>query len=372
MTDRVEPEKESPKREAPDSPLLDYAASRSVLLPKEQSLPKTEPLNLDFSAHPDIYRSGPAERKSAASEHHVDAKESVDRRASPESRGAFVPEKMDEALLKKMKDFEIPQETLERALQEINKYGEEPSGAARSLMEKNRVLAMGEAHLSPNPQRDFGTQIMPELKKAGATHLAIEAPESIQPALDQYLKTGQLDPKQLPPLLRDQDYLDMLEAARKSGMKIVAVDANGKYQEASDGEDSFKSFSHRDEDNYPREDRDKKMSDNIGKILKEDPHNKVVFWVGSAHLSHSDNPNHKGAADLLKEHYSTATVKPVYDFSRGSGLYPLGELTSELRQPVAISTQKATAVGDFKACKFDFFPEHERDWDYIFAYPTAR
>jgi hypothetical protein len=360
---------ETPRTAEP--PFSDYAASRSVLVDDRSQHNQLDTQTIDFSQLPEIYPS--ADRGYSDAGRRAKAGESVasDGKADS-SAGNFVPEKPSEKLQKKMKDFNIPPEIQEKALSEINQYGAEPALTARTLMEKNRVLAMGETHESPNPQRELGTEIMPDLKKAGATHLAIEAPERIQPALDEYMRTGKLDAKELPPLLRDKDYLDMLEAARKSGMKIVAVDANQKYVERSSlsaNKDEQFELSYRHE-HKPSVNRDKYMADNVGKILQENPNNKVVFWVGSAHLNHFEGPNHKTAGDLLKENYATATVKPLYGSSRNLGIYPLAELTSELKRPVAIPTRNATTVGDLKTSAYSLFSEHERNWDYIFVYPS--
>jgi hypothetical protein len=67
-------------------------------------------------------------------------------------------------------------------------------------------------------------------------------------------------------LLRDADYLKMLEAARTSGMKIVAVDANRPYDE---GDGTSPHDPRAGERHEPRVNRDELMAGNIDKILKE-------------------------------------------------------------------------------------------------------
>jgi hypothetical protein len=282
--------------------------------------------------------------------------------------GKFIPPKVGDKLQKVLDQTGTTRETAEKVRSEINEKGQDPAKVLPDLMRQNRVVAIGETHETPNPQRDLGAQEMADLKKSGATHLAIEAPASIQPQLDEYMRTGILDPNVLPPLLRDADYLKMLEAARASGLKITAVDQNRQYNEASDSDRPTPHFA----DHGPYVDRDDLMAKNVGKILDQDPANKVVFWVGSQHLNQSENPNphHKTAAELLKEKTPTATIDPVYA-SRGYGVYPLNEITTGTKNPVALKTSQSPTLGSLPESKFEIGPkEYMRDWDYVFVYPT--
>ena len=270
--------------------------------------------------------------------------------------GKFVPPKVDDKLLNVLTDAGVSKEAAEKVRAEINQNGQDPSSLLPELMKKNRVVAIGETHESPNPERDLGALAMADLKKAGATHLAIEAPERIQPELNEYMRTGKLDPKVLPPLLRDNDYLKMLEAARTSGLKITAVDANRKNP-----------FAERE----PYVNRDKYMADSVGEILDKNPANKVVFWVGSGHLEKSESPNYKTAADLLKEKTSTVTIDPIYA-SRGDGLYPINEITTGVKSPVAVETDKTPTLSGLPESKYATVPHFMRDYDYLFVYPSPK
>lgn len=336
-----------------------------------------EPSQLDFGAAPDIYKqngiklaqSGDSgvEPKSNALEGAIDPK---DGKSEKPEDGKYISEKVGDKQQKNLDEVNTPKETAEKVLGDINKFGEDPKQAVTDLVRNNRVVGLGESHVSPNDQREFNAHIMPELKKAGATHLAIEAPANSQPALDEYMRTGKLDPKDLPPLLRDQDYLNQLEAARTSGLKIVAVDANRDKGEGSSSRMNVAS-------SVSGPNRDETMASNIDAILKENPNNKVVFAVGSLHLNKSDHPTHKSAADLLRKDHSVATVHPNSDLERSPGvpIYPLGEITTGLRSPVAISSEKAKNVADLPVSNLKSSgPSREKqgDWDYTIIYPPRK
>jgi len=326
------------------SPLADYQQAKLVLV-GDRRTKNAEPKVLDFVQSGNIYQAA--------------------------TQGKFIPEEVDPTVQKRLEQMHIPEQTAHEVLSEINRFGQDPESTLKALMQNNRVLAIGESHQSPNPQRDLGAQAMADLKAAGATHLAIEAPMYVQPALDEYMRTGRLDPKVLPPLLRDEDYMNMLEAARKNGLKIVAVDANQKYGEASDGGRNGGPREQRE--SGPPLNRDRIMADNVSKILDQDPNNKVVFWVGSQHLNRSENPNFKTAADYLKEKTGTATAAPIYPNDRGAAIWPLPEITTHLQRPVAVPTDKAKTLGSLPESTYnDINPEFMRDWDYVFIYPNIR
>ncbi len=246
---------------------------------------------------------------------------------------------------------------------EINDYGQSPEKAIIDLMANNRVLAVGESHQTPNAQRDLVAEQMSALKKAGATHLAVEIPTSTQAILDQCSRTGQLDVESLPNMLQDGAYLKLLRAARDNGIKIVAVDR-------SDAPDSSSGTAQSDAKAEPMLTRDQTMADNIEKILDQDPGNKVIFFVGARHLNRSHVPESRLALDLLRTRYDAASIKPVYANSRGEFLYPLPEITAGLKQSVAVSTQRAITLGSLPDSKFnEQNREFARDWDYSFIYP---
>lgn len=196
---------------------------------------------------------------------------------------------------------------------EINRVGVDPHSAIVDAMKSNRVVGLGETHFPGNPWRSYGKDLIPDLKQAGATHLAVEIPESWQPQIDNYLRTGRL-PLTVIPLL-GHEHFGIMSAARESGMDIIAVDG-------------------RHSDN-----RNLKMAEKIHDILQESPDNKVVYWVGSNHLQ--TGGKEKATFDYL------SPVYPVVSFHSPHPLIPegLSGLSSHIRKPVAIPMDSAPISG---------------------------
>lgn len=264
----------------------------------------------------------------------------------------YIHESVSDAEVKALKSLKKTETELLEIKKEINKFGKDPKDTVVDLMKNNRFLGLGEAHLSPNPMRDFGAEIIPELKKAGATHFAIEAGRESQAAIDEFVKTGKLDRTKLPALLRDDDFEKILKAAKDAGLKIVCVDTDG-------------------------EDRDQYMADRIGEILDADKNNKVVYWVGSAHLSSvfKDHPNGKSCADYLRQQkYSVATVGSDWDYKSFS---PIVALTSDLKKPVAIAPGETKRIKDLRTTWIGVgikgLPEEVYgDFDQVIVFPKRK
>lgn len=259
-----------------------------------------------------------------------------------------LPTRSDSEIIAGMTDYGIPPQTFERVLQEIADFKESPAEVSVNLMRNNRVVGFGESHGTPNFQRELGKEILPELARNGATHFAIEASSKLQDDLNRYMETGEIDINKLPVRLRHEDYLSMLESVRKAGLKIIAVDTkNG--------------------------DRNEHMAKTISTILDENADNKVVFWVGSQHLNRSAEEGKKTAGDHLRERFSVAVARPVEQNERGSDTYPLADLTTNIKEPTAISTKSAETLGSLPQSKYsDIDPERMKDWDYVFVYPTRK
>lgn len=241
----------------------------------------------------------------------------------------------------------VTPEVLDKVRREIRTNNLEPEEVVPALMRDVRVLGLGETHYPDNPQREFGTKMMPELAKNGATHLAIEVDSYKQPILDEFMKTGQLDIKELPPLLRDPEFMKMLSSARASGMKIVAVD-----------------------DHSERSNRDEEMARNIENILEQNQKNKVVFWVGSAHLERvSDpdvNPNAKAASQILESKYKTATVVPNIGSIDGSSL---PRATPDLTRPAMLPISRMQTTSELRTSGLVIPKCWYRDSDFVIVYP---
>jgi hypothetical protein len=239
--------------------------------------------------------------------------------------------------LSSMSDLGQTRQSIEAIRQDINSYGEDPLDVAQRAMREHRVLGLGEWHWSPNPFRVFGAEVMPRLREAGATHLALEIAATSQPLLAAFAASGDIDRFELPYMLRDVDYVNILKAARSQGMKLVAVD-------------------------HP-DIRDEHMVSSISTILDADPAAKVVFWVGGGHLK--DGRGWGTAASLLRKSYSTCTIKGELAFLK---VAPLLRMSRGLKRSLVVPTSKALRVGDLRDSLLDsrFRCAQYKYWDYVF------
>jgi len=251
----------------------------------------------------------------------------------------FASKDISESLIKdlvklKGKTAEEWKKILGEIRDEIKKGAKDPDKAILDLVEKNRVIIFGEYHDDKNnPSRDWVAKHMEELKKKGITHIALEVNATYQPVFDDFLKTGVLDFKKfgLDPLKFPDNYMAVIEAARKNGMKIVCTDDDYWETEKAKkvGRDGF-------------------MADKVAEVLKADKNAKVFFLVGQGHAGNniharSDDKGPRSMATVLRSQgYDTATVGVIL-IQRPANLKleTLPELVKDVKKPVAIET-KAT------------------------------
>lgn len=254
--------------------------------------------------------------------------------------------------------------------QEIIDNGEEPVDALVSAMKENRILAIGEGHYEIEPQRDLGAKIIPLLKEAGATHLAIEVPENIQSYINEYEKTGKLAVEKLPCLLQSDNYIRILDAARRNDIKVLAVDRS-LYNFKND-----MIYADYDGVGMQQPSRDQVMATNIGNILRDTPNSKVIFWVGSGHLHQNHNgiqPKYRNASTLLKDAgYSICTFRGEYGCKSNSPSL-LMQIAGDTNSPVSISTNKTKKLGDLTVYNPQVRPVNQyKEWDQIIIYPWLK
>lgn len=230
-------------------------------------------------------------------------------------------------------------ELIEDMKEDIREHGITDIGPALTdLMSENRVVGLGESHYAGEAMMVNMPEYLKSLKEGGATHLAVEMGSSLQPMLDEFNRTGNLDVSKLPFLSQNEDYINMLKAARELGLEVVAVDSD--YREPGDYAN-----------NYHRE---RHMADTIDGILNEpgqdpDKPNKVVFVVGARHLDdytefRALTPQSPGTAteQMRARGIPIATVSPEYSSSYDA----LGKVTGSLESPTMVSTTDATAIGN--------------------------
>gem|GEM_PF-3575038 len=226
---------------------------------------------------------------------------------------------------------------------DINTYAQDPSVVLPDLMRNNRILGIGEKHHEFNPQRDFVAGIMPQLRAAGATHMAVEMDARYQPILDRFARTGQLqaaDRQAVRGLLNDRSYLQLLSSARDSGLKLVGVDSQS---------------------------RDVTMSKMISDILEADPQNKVVFWVGANHLG-TEPVFGQTAFAMLSKKYGFATVGYAMDDNRLGYTSRLSYVAHDLVSPALVSTAEAKNIARLPASATGTYG----NWQYVLIHPGTR
>ncbi|MFA7340233.1 MAG: hypothetical protein WC028_25860 [Candidatus Obscuribacterales bacterium] len=234
-------------------------------------------------------------------------------------------------------------------LDEINKAGEEPTKHLSDAMRKSRVLMIGEQHSLDGPMHKFGAEAMKDLRAAGATHLAVEIPQS---QLDKYNKSRDL--KDLPEAYRTNDFGKMMDNARGSGMKVVGID-NGTG----------------DVDAKAAQERDNFMAKQIKQILDSDKNNKVVYWSGMLHGTDTTSGAYRSTADILRSQKVAITTT-----MEQSAATPTDDLTyyaKHLDKPTAISTKKTPLIAGTEVPRLgNDVQERYGMWDSVLIFPPKR
>lgn len=138
------------------------------------------------------------------------------------------------------------------------------------LVGDNSVLMLGENH-SNTPIREHIAAHATQLRAAGITHYAIEAPQD--PAFDE-LNAGiqiSLASVDLGPFSgRDKSYEQAVRAMSEQGIKIVPADIDQNMKPTNEERETF-------------------LTDSIKAILADDPNAKVAVLMGGFHTVKSKN-----------------------------------------------------------------------------------
>lgn len=201
--------------------------------------------------------------------------------------------------------------------EEIDKHGKPVKDVLTEAMKENDVLIIGERHTEKSPLRELTTEMIGDLKQAGATHFAVEmTPKQLQ----SYLKDG--DMKHLPGGLRHQDFVDLISKVQDEGLELVATNSSGTDQE-----------------------RDDYMAKVISDTLKEDPNNKVAFFVGYLHGADTSAGANRSAANLLRD--QGVSVATVMEQSPITGLDSLWN-KAKVDEPTAIKTEDTPKIRELE------------------------
>lgn len=201
--------------------------------------------------------------------------------------------------------------------EEIDKHGKPVKEVLTEAMKENDVLIIGERHTEESPLRELTTEMIGDLKDAGATHFAVEMTPK---QLESYLNDG--DMEHLPPGLRHQDFVDLIAKVQEEELQLVATNSSGTEQE-----------------------RDDYMAKVISDTLKEDPNNKVAFFVGYLHGADTSAGANRSAANLLRD--QGVSVATVMEQSPITGLDSLWN-KAQVEEPIAVKTKDAPNIRELE------------------------
>ncbi len=207
------------------------------------------------------------------------------------------------------------------ALSGYVKNHSEPLDWKKLLGGNESVIYIGEIHPNEAIKRELAEHVG-DFKEAGITHLALEMlPDDKQPALDSFCKSGTCGQKILSSLTEEwgwvpDSYMGLIEAARKAGLKLAALDTPHSIQKKNDervaeGGDCADACSM---GNSSCEGRDCRMAANIEKVLSKDPKARVLVLAGSFHVQATTQPEHlKRIYGKSSKSYSFLTGGSVFD-----------------------------------------------------------
>lgn len=237
---------------------------------------------------------------------------------------------MSENAPRQIMDWASSDESTITALRrELNQHGVTPESLLPNLMRDNRVLALGEGHTNNEPQEKMLIKTMADLKAAGATHLALEISDDHQPALEKFMATGELDPSLPASVTQNPVYVEMMKAARREGLQLVAVD-----------------MVHPQNQDTPQ--RDPYMAHKIDEVLAADRDNKVVFLIGERHIDDRTSmgkpaSDQSSAVSYLRDKYDVASVS--YE-NVSPHEWGLRGAFGDLRNPTAVSSLRAPLIAN--------------------------
>lgn len=293
--------------------------------------------------------SDPAQRKAFIDLHHSGSLAGAYLKENPNHKD-LSPTQNLEAFRKYRENFEDKEKLKAKPyLDEINKAGEDPTKHLSDAMRKSRVLMIGEQHSLDGPMHKFGAEAMKDLRAAGATHLAVEIPQS---QLDKYNKSRDL--KDLPEAYQTNDFGKMMDNARSSDMKVIGID---------NGTGDVNAAAAQERDNF--------MAKQIKQILDSNKDNKVVYWSGMMHGADTTSGAYRSTADILRSQKVAITTT-----MEQSSATPSDDLTyyaKHLDKPTAISTKKTPLIAGTEVPRLgNDVQERYGMWDSVLIFPPKR
>ncbi len=230
--------------------------------------------------------------------------------------------------------------SLDKRIQsEVDTLGKDGSQALLDAVRKHRVVGVGEVHTNgdyPNSILFLLTKMMPEFKKVGVTHLALEANKrDHQSTLEETNKTKRFEPKTKRGIAFNDDWNKMLEAAAVNGIKLVAVDDNPVRELTLTSPITLKENQHRE--NF--------MAKEIADIVNSDPSARVLWPVGDLHMiRRTGRDGYRWAGQQLSE-YAQKNGWSYTNFasSMATPFDPLQRV--QVDKPTAVNLKDAKTLG---------------------------
>ncbi len=247
-------------------------------------------------------------------------------------------------------------EDLQETKAAVNVISYDPAIKLINLMIENDVLALSRTGLNCHPHLTFIATLLPKLRKeAGATHLALSLPSSLQKLLDVFQMTGEFFANLSPLNLADyglngqNDFTDLLKAARLAGYQLVAVESDGPVIAFNP-------------------ERDKRMALRILTILEVEQNAKIVFLAADRHLSYEAVGDWLPASAVLRE--KGVKLRTINQFWHSEFIPKvLNCLFQGLTRPLVLASKD---VKMFSALQSSALPiEHifPSNWDLTIIYP---
>lgn len=155
-----------------------------------------------------------------------------------------------------------------------------------------RVLFLGERH-DDNSIREHIISSAVDLKAAGITHYAIEAPEVENVTLTRFNRGEQVDLSTIDVGPARFNYEQAILAMNAQGIQVVAVDIDQNSSPA-------------------RQERESRMSTNLLKVIKENPNSKIAYLVGMTHAIKKPLTDKVKSAAQITEEAGIKTVTAVF------------------------------------------------------------
>lgn len=276
-------------------------------------------------------------------------------------RNSFIREEVNMQELSSLHDLgftKMTEQDLIETKAALNVIGYNPTVKLINLLIENDVLGFARPGVDNHPHLNFLTTILPRLKKeAGATHIALALPKSLQKLLDVFLVTGEILPNLSPVNLSDyglkgdNDYLSLLKVARLAGYQLLAIEPNTPVR-AFDPQ------------------REQIMAKAIQGVLRSTDKAKIIFLAPDRHLGYLSVGDWMPVAGILKEDgFTISTVNQYWHADFIPKVFAC--LLNGLSHPIALASKDVKMFAALQSRSLSLEHVLPSNWDLTIVYPRA-